>query len=397
VRLLIPRLLIGVFLFALGGGLLFLTNRLRFGSGWEFGHKLNLNFEPTGVVVYTTRFDNPFTRVPFMEAARELFGALFRGDSNFNQNNWYVQGIFPGQSPAVRWRRFNLTTYHVSYAVCIGLAWAVAAWAFWSWLRSLTASVPESKHSEDRSPPFVALIIMWSVLSSVPLAAFYMRTPAIADRYLLDFSPAFAAALIGLWCWMVEGIDRRACHSKWTLLFFCLMLTGWQGWEIYRGKSEFGPPLSRTREELPRQTWLQNKPYKPLPNKYRMGQSLEVWGIQFNGSGWDETNGELCVSAIFFVQNPEFLELELATAGRGNVKETAVADIRAKVGLEFLDRESIVHTNGGWIVRFAGPKERRYQYGVQPVFLAVVRPQDIGEFVYSPTPWILRQMRWRTE
>jgi len=34
---------LGLLLFVFGGGLLFITNFLRFGSGWEFGHRLNVS------------------------------------------------------------------------------------------------------------------------------------------------------------------------------------------------------------------------------------------------------------------------------------------------------------------------------------------------------------------
>jgi hypothetical protein len=102
------RLLLGFGVFVLGGGLLFLTNQMRFGSGWEFGHRLNVNREPSGAVFYTTRFEDPFRRVPLVEAARELFGALYQVNDNFNATSWYAHGIFKGQSSTLRWRGFNL-------------------------------------------------------------------------------------------------------------------------------------------------------------------------------------------------------------------------------------------------------------------------------------------------
>ena len=49
-------------LFVAGCGLLFLTNHLRFGSGLEFGHRLNVNvFLP---MMYATRFENPVVTAP---------------------------------------------------------------------------------------------------------------------------------------------------------------------------------------------------------------------------------------------------------------------------------------------------------------------------------------------
>jgi hypothetical protein len=390
----ISRLLSGVFLFALGGGLLFLTNRVQFGSGWEFGHKLNVNREPAGVVFYTTRFDDPFSRVPLKETARELFGALFQV-RNFNHQDWYARGIFEGQSPTLRWRGFNLSTYDLSYAVCVGLAWIVGVWLMWRCLRPVTRTSPQSGRGGRGLPPVSALLILWSLLASLPLAAFYLRTPAIADRYMLDFSPAFVAALIGLWWWTVEWVSAWTRFSKWIHIVLLLALIGWQGSEIASGRSGFGPPVSRTWEELPEIVPLRNERDKSLPNEYRVGSTLGTWGIPQNGSGWDETSGQLLVSAIFFVENPNFLDIELSVAPGQHVREASVAYIRAKVGLEFLDRESIVRTNDGWIVRFGGPKQRRYQQGVQSVFLATVPPEELDKYVSTPTPWILKRLSWR--
>jgi hypothetical protein len=236
---------------------------------------------------------------------------------------------------------------------------------------------------------------MWSVLASVLLAAFYLRSPVICSRYMLDFSPAFAVPLAGLWCWTIERIALMQ-RSKWIFASVLVVLMTWQGSEIGLGKSEYGPPLSVTKTELLERTRLRSQPSKPLPNEYRLGNSIEAFGIPYNGSGWDEISGQLSVSAIFFVQDPEFLELELSVAPGENVQEASVACVQAKVGLEFLDRESIVRTNEGWIVRFAGPKERRYQQGVQPAFLAIVSPQELAKFASTPTPWILGRLSWRS-
>jgi len=393
------RLLLGACLFILGGGLLFVTNRVRFGSGWEFGHSLNLNCEPSGVALYTTRFNYPFCQVPLTEAARELFGALFLASKSCNGTNWYAQEIFPGQSPTTRWRQFTFGTYDLSYLICIGPAWILGVWLTWKWLSSVARDFAKSGCVGCGLPPVCALLIGWSLLASVPLAVFYLRTPVIADRYMLDFSPAFAAALLGLWWWMVEDVTRRTVFSQWILAVFCLILVAWQGSEIALGKVESGRLGSQTwKEVLEREhTLLGIEGHELLPTEYRVGNFSNLWRIPYNCSGWDETNGRLSVSAIFFVENAEFLELELAPALGEGMEDTSVTDIRAKVGLEFLDRQSVIRTKNGWIVRFIGPKQHRYQRGVQPVFLATVSPIVLAKFVGTPTPWILKRLSWRAE
>ena len=56
-------------LFVAGGAVLYATNALRFGSGTEFGHRLNLASLPGNIVA--TRFSYPFERVGTLEAAEE--------------------------------------------------------------------------------------------------------------------------------------------------------------------------------------------------------------------------------------------------------------------------------------------------------------------------------------
>lgn len=134
---------------------------------------------------------------------------------------------------------------------------------------------------------------------------------------------------------------------------------------------------------------------KPLPNEYRIGDSMKSWKIPHNGEGWNEDDGHIWSLAIFFVKDPKFLEMELGVAPRDHGEEPSITSIRAKVGLEFLERTSAVRTNDEWLVRFAAPKQRRYQNGLQPVFVATMPSQDLARYVIPPSPWILKRITWQ--
>lgn len=86
--------------------------------------------------------------------------------------------------------------------------------------------------------------------------------------------------------------------------------------------------------------------------------------------------------------------MEVAAAPGNQLFEHA-ANIRAKVGLEYLKLESVTPTNGGWILHFSGPKQPRYQQGLQPVFLAMVPPDELAQYALAPSPWILKRLQWR--
>lgn len=385
------KLLTAAVLFSLGGIILFTSNYLRFGNGFEFGHKLNVSqMLPS---IYATRFDYPFKHLPLIESGRELFGALFQIDQ-FNGIDFYKSGIFSGQSPTIRARKFNYTTYDLSYAAVLCGSWLVGILAARKWLWPNRRLPLETKNTpESLSTPSV--LIVWSILSSLPLVGFYMKTHAIGDRYMWDFVPAFSAALIGLWLFVFETVVVKApSHKICQMMLLCLslILASWQAYEIISAKSGWGPPQSVTQQEL---TWQSPKPpVVSSPNEYRTRESLDTSGIPFNGLGW-ETNGAVRCCGIFYVDSPRFLELEL-TLNQGHTFEDApLNEIKAKIGLEKLNQLSINHTNDSWIVEFSGPELERYQKGLQPAFVAFVPSVNLGKFVQNPSPWILKRIAWR--
>lgn len=385
------QLLGGIFLFTLGGGVLYFTNLLRFGSGWEFGH--SLNFSSALTLVYTTRFGNPFSHVPLIEAAKELFGAMFLVN-RFNGTAWYNQGIFPGQSTTVRWRMIDLITYDLSYAVLIAIAWLLGGWLLWRWWLSNRKFIRLRKDGFPL-PPATELLIVWSLLSAAPLVYFYMKAPPLASRYLLDFMPAFVAALIGLWWWTIETLGPRVQSLNSTLVGLCFCLVGWQAWEISEGRSGFGSPRSMTEDQAVAGVQQKAPMLQSLPTEYKVGDPMASWHIQFNGQGWHSDDGRLWCGAIFMVKDPEFLELHLKRQPGDRLKDCAITDIRAKVGLEFLHRASITQKDEGWIVRFDKPKQARYQHGIQAVFLGIVPAQEIANCIIPPSPWILEKIQWK--
>jgi hypothetical protein len=382
-------LLTGLFLFAAGGGVLFLTNYLRFGNGWEFGHRLNLS--PVLPLLYSTRFDNPFGQVPVTDGARELFGALFLV-KDFNSTEWYQQGIFPGQSPVIRFRNINLTAYDLTYAFLLGLIVIIAVHAGWKWRRAATSG--SAREFKLRLP---YLLILWSALSCVPLAAFYLRTPAIGARYMLDFSPGFTAALAGFWWLLVEKLAKYPRYTSGILWLLCVVLASWQIWELYKCRSGVSRPDSITGDDG--DAFLHTNSQQRIPQApaegYRVGDSSWDPDIPYNGVGWDSTTGRLGPCAVFFVESPSFLELQLLDTRATSSKENLQTEIRVKIGLEFLEPISVSRTNDLWVARFRGPRQSQYRKGLQTLFVAAVRPEQLNAF--EPSPWILRSLKWEKQ
>jgi len=130
VRRALPTVAIAIGLFVAGGGVLFLTNYLRFGKGSEFGHRLNIEDLPGNI--YATRFNYPFETISTKDAAKELFGGMFgRPEKNARPGYFfYDKKLHKGQATQPRWRECYFTTYPVVWIPIIvaGLVLTVIAW-----------------------------------------------------------------------------------------------------------------------------------------------------------------------------------------------------------------------------------------------------------------------------
>jgi len=383
------KLLVGMILF--GGGLLFLgiTNYWRFGNALEFGHRLNIQHGDLLPSVYSTRFGSPFQLTPLTVRARELFGALF--EVRFlNDFKWYATGIFGGQAPVFRWREFSFYTFSLPYACLVGLGWATALWTIFR-RRSRSAQNKSSSCVWVAEPNVV--LAVWSLLASLPLAWFYLNTPVVASRYMLDFAPGFVAAVIALWCWTTSLCARLRVRPGVSATLLVGLLC-WQISEIARGARMEGFPMSKTLEEV--QAHVGPPAVLPVfPKLYLAGGHSGSLKIPNNGSGWDATNGSLSCCAEFFVDSPQFIELQLVPAPASTLTQPKLEDIRVKIGLESLSPLATVNTNGAWIIRFAGAGHAGYQKGLQTVFIATVPVSQLGQYADVPSSWILQRIQWR--
>ena len=386
----------GILLFTLGGAMLFATNYLRFGNGWEFGHKLTVS--RTLPSISSTRFDYPFKHLPLTISGPELFGALFATEK-FSGDDYYSGKVVAGQSSTIRARKFNYFIYDLSYAIAVFAAWLVGAWISLKWFRRHLRLLRQERKSPDL-PSIPVVLTLWSMLAFLPVMVLYLRTHAIGDRYMLDFAPAFSAALISLWLFVTRASVARSRYPQLTLSYFYVLLISWQVYEITIAskaipqKIGWGPPGSITMKESASSGFSLKPLSKPFPAEYLSRSTASAWRIPFNGEGW-APDGKTGCCGIFFADDPHFLDLTMTLAPERDPTQAPLAEIKAKVGLEQLKLVSIIHTNDTWTMHFSGPREERYQKGVQPVFVAFAPSEELGTFVTTPTPWILKRISWR--
>ncbi len=198
----LPAVALASSLFLAGGGALYLTNYLRFGSGSEFGHRLNLEDLPGNI--YATRFGYPFETVPTLPAAKELVGAMFGTPEQHIKPGFrfYDHGLHIWELPDARWREYYFTTYTWVYVplILLGIVMCGVAWLRFRkppWGRGLDV------WRESR------WLGLWAVMAMTPLLVFYLRSPSVSSRYFLDIAPAFAVLIVILWRHVAQWATAR--------------------------------------------------------------------------------------------------------------------------------------------------------------------------------------------
>lgn len=355
---------VGVFA---GCSLLWYTNLRSFGGGFEFGHHLNVQRPDLMGSLYATRFDYPYSKEPLGSATMELVGALF-GLKRMNGTDWYAPDLFVWQSRNVRWREMYLTTYDWSFLPLLigGLLTCFPnrlrqPFSFWT-----------------GKPQFGAL---WAVSSIGLLFFFYLRTPPISSRYLVDFAPGFA---------ILTFLGWRAILGKYGTVSVALIGI-WLAWQIsaarcfYGRPWNIGPPSSETGSS-------QTKSAVSLDHTscYRSGNCADLLQIPYNGNGWEPETGEAMPAVLFIIKDPDLIELKLQSSSP--TTNDSPPFLRAKLGLEELTLKWLRRENNHWIARFEPPHSRAFADGIQVLFLALAPPEHFSE---RTSGWKLSEIRWR--
>lgn len=95
-----------------------------------------------------------------------------------------------------------------------------------------------------------------------------------------------------------------------------------------------------------------------------------------------------------FVKDPECLVLELSPASEAKLPLSSYECIRAKIGLELLERQSLMETATGVRVVFAGPKKPSYRRGYKLAFVALMPRQELNK---GYSKFRLHRIAWRKD
>lgn len=370
------QFLAGGLMFCSGGILLFLTNQIRFGAGFEFGHSLNLNGFPTW---FYTRIYNPFQHEPLFTAARELFGFYFF-DSRFNGLESNLNNIFYGQSFTPRWRNMYFTGYDFTFLLLLIISWGACFLRAMPRIRKVFTLPAECQ-----------IACCWSVISMVMLTAFYLHSSILSSRYILDTGPAVAAAIISL----LLALEHIAGRHSWAKRLITSLVTGiasiWLGFELLNAQTDAGPSKPVDRMALLNIMRQQGSSFERLPNKYEWDSDRGERVIPYNRAGWD-SDGRMSTVVVLFIESPDYFQIHISPLSSERVID--LSKIEVKIGLEVLQLESVKLNGTEFVVRFKGPSRQVYQKGIQEAFLAYVDKDNCSS---SLSPIRLNEVQWRNQ
>ena len=366
----------GPFLFCLGGALLFLTNAYRFGSGFEFGHQLNLNVH--FAMMYATRFDNPVLAAPLSAKITELFSFLFLVRDSLHCCDGYAAAILPGQAPVIRWRDIYFSTYDLTFLALILAAWAASFRLVW--MRRTNPSGPLAE---------AAIMGAWSFITAVPLFfLLYLKYPVLSSRYMMDFAPAFAVAI-----WALLQFAGHAARTRFetrltisSLLF--LLLGGWWGYQVLTAKI-FPDTGGGTVDRVAVAPSAHKVPSLIELGSYSKDTNIDRFRIPFNGYGWQRPAGRTNSIVVLLLPGATRLELDLRPVEGVPVAQRDWDRIQVKIGLEQLALESTSEHADGRTLRFTRPP-KSHPSQIEVAFIRFTEPKEslgLSKFELEGVRW----------
>ena len=375
------KISLGGALFAVGPLALGWSNAVRFGSALEFGH--SLMFNGIDAMRFASRFGHPYSSEPLSSALKELFGLLFLS-KNANAGDGYLPNAFFWQSQTFRWRELYINTFDLTI---LGMLLVAGAW--------FCFRVINRNFLNELKTNICAQLCLWAGLALLPLCGFYLRFPFISSRYLLDFGPALAGGVWVFFLLLLHACGRgfsgwKNLAAKWLLLIAAVAWWYQEISTISLAGRERTWSVSQLRERMASDTKESQRIIHLPSNCYTNGFDFTATHITYNGWGFGQSNSCICVPV--FVESPQYLALELAAVDNHILTTNDCALIKAKVGLEFLQVESAAVTTNTIKLRFFGPQREQYQKGIQAVFIALIRPEDLGRAVPK---FYLTKVTWR--
>ena len=324
---------------------------------------------------------------------------------------WAVLGgvplvIFYLHSPSVSSRYF--LDVAPTFVVLLAISWrylatwlgqrlvgtiAFGAFALWWALAALSSTIRHQWLSPVRARA--------AYLSTVALAEPAMTAPVLPDAY--DIADPWIGRYVGgdQWtcaCFIDPDREQSCDHSGYGPTVDLERSSGDDDERTLIKRIDHEViPASRSGGAWPIECSIDDPDPEPpdaLPSDpgYRVETEHPGQTMYRNGTNWDLTTAAVAIATYFFVDDPEYVEVEVGPLSGRPPGPDFIPSVRAKIQLEELPLISTTSTVRGVRLRFAGPRTERYQHGLQVAFLAFGSPDRIDQPV---SEYNLLRVAWR--
>ena len=336
--------------FISGPAILLTLNFFRFGAPTEFGHALSISMVPAND--FAIRFDFPFQDESLLSAVTELFGFIFF-PLHLNDWHYYESGISLFQSMTPRFRENYFQTISPLY---LGLLLIFA-------ISILVRSIPLKRTSDHglRSDCRSSIMLAWSIPTALSLVVFYLRTPAISSRYILDLLPSCTILLTALWYLDIQKFTQRR-GEKWGKAWgysSALLIFGISSFDFSLSRNSLNQThknesalsaddVAKKLTEFRLFNIAATMVAKPLPESYECGDDFKRFGIYVNGQDW--APAPMCtpeIATVLFFKRAKCYKLTVEPIQDGpSSKEDWAKKVRIRENVKRLELIS-VELNGG--------------------------------------------------
>lgn len=350
----------GIFVFLVS--LLLVSNTIRFGAPLEFGHRLNLSSDPTNA--YFLKFGFPYSAEPLVSAARELIMVLF-GNPPLNGFQFFSTGLFPGVSATLRFRELYFTFFNLSHAIF-----------FVAGLLVLGVAAYRLKEKKDApSNNFdLSMIGAWGLFSFLALFAFYLQSPSLTSRYLIDFMAPIIAVqgLVTLVFFEIlkplPTTRARVFGELFSVAIALGMIVTYQGGQI--SKTHRDRYLWTERAV---QVYERRAQKEPVPAR----NELQIKSGPHRGvTGWNLDTGTLSSSVQLFLANPHRLVLTFGSQSGRPLTEKDFSSARLRIGSKESKRTKTEIDGSTARVTF---ESERPETGLQAIFMTHFSQTEVGK------------------
>ncbi len=364
-------------------------NQIRFGSPFEFGHGTNIG--PDVLNNYQLKFDYQFKEASFTQASRELLGGLFFTNPK-QKRAFFGSGQITGEAPFSRWRDMYFFTfskpYLLSLVVIFGVFLVSLIFLLKKYIHALSYSALLKKlvDAVGRIPAPLLRGLVFSSISFCLVFLFYLYSPSLASRYVVDFAPAIVCLIL------FSGITGVYLSRRFWILGFLLTLFLFSnGMSLHHILSfqKTRPNNITKKEVLSKISLLSQTDWKMTRVKEYEFKSDKVNPVSFdkkpyNGLGFF-SNGFFKSSAMFYIEDTKQVSLWFTGAC-----SSTLSILEMKVDTAYVKPFLSSDDSGSIQASFKIPEQ--FHTKLWPVFLRLLPTEQFRET--SRKCWVTKIM-WR--